>query len=269
MKLGYISGDYKIIEILSKNTVEVECLVCKNIRILRFNKFKKMKNNHSGTFCHDTFYYSLLGSIVNDFELISFKKDKQGYIYKCKCIICNLEKDIFIQSIYSKKGTSHKYCHGHKIREFDNTISGMLNFKSVYLRMRRRTTIETHQDWPSYGGRGISSEYYKDFNLFYQDQWESYSEAKVKFEVPSIERIDVNGNYEKNNICWIEMITQAKNRRNNKNFKAISPTGDIFYSKVISDFAFEHNLSSSNVGRCLRGQSKQHLGWTFEYMEDQ
>jgi len=68
-------------------------------------------------------------------------------------------------------------------------------------------------DFNRYGGRGIkmSEEWRNSFKAFYK--WASqngYSDSLT------LDRIDVNGNYEPNNCRWISLKAQENNRRDSK-----------------------------------------------------
>lgn len=78
--------------------------------------------------------------------------------------------------------------------------------------MRRRCTVEDHVAYKYYGGRGISV----------HDDWMDLETGFDKFlehvgNAPSIkhtlDRIDVNGNYEPGNVRWATASEQAKNTR--------------------------------------------------------
>ena len=80
--------------------------------------------------------------------------------------------------------------------------------------MLQRCTNKNHKHYKHYGGRGISVyEQWLKFENFNRDMGPSYIEGLT------IERMDVNGNYEPGNCCWIPMSEQAKNKRNTKKAK--------------------------------------------------
>jgi hypothetical protein len=65
-----------------------------------------------------------------------------------------------------------------------------------------------------YKDRGIKLyEKWNDFNNFYEWAKDKY------FEGSSIDRINVNGNYEPNNCRFADTYTQANNKRNNRVYK--------------------------------------------------
>jgi len=78
--------------------------------------------------------------------------------------------------------------------------------------MRRRCTNPTHVAYKYYGGRGIKV----------CDEWMSFESGFDEFiehigpapsEDHSVDRIDVNGDYEPGNVKWATALEQAKNTR--------------------------------------------------------
>lgn len=77
--------------------------------------------------------------------------------------------------------------------------------------MKSRCDYKKNKSYKNYGGRGIRyCEEWKHFEPFYEWAKESGYEESL-----SLDRIDVNGNYEPSNCRWVTMKEQARNRRNN------------------------------------------------------
>ena len=78
----------------------------------------------------------------------------------------------------------------------------------VWRAMRRRTTNKNCADYQYYGARGIKvCERWNDFIVFYADMGPRPTNRH------SIDRIDVNGNYEPSNCRWATAIEQRHNQR--------------------------------------------------------
>lgn len=80
----------------------------------------------------------------------------------------------------------------------------------IYYKMRERCYRATNDNYKYYGGRGITicKEWLDSFKKF--SEWalsHGYSENLT------IDRIDVNGNYEPGNCRWITIQEQQKNKR--------------------------------------------------------
>lgn len=78
----------------------------------------------------------------------------------------------------------------------------------TWLAMRNRCQNPRSQDWPLYGGRGISvCDRWDDFALFAADMGPKPTPKH------SIDRINSNGNYEPANCRWATVAEQHANRR--------------------------------------------------------
>lgn len=77
---------------------------------------------------------------------------------------------------------------------------------NIYACMKQRCNNEKHKDYKHYGARGIRV-LWNSFEEFETDMLPTY------FEECSIERIDNNKSYSKDNCKWIPQKEQTKNRR--------------------------------------------------------
>ena len=104
-----------------------------------------------------------------------------------------------------------------------------------------------------YGGRGITyCERWKEFLNFKEDMYESYQKHVEEFgeRDTTLDRIDVNGNYHKENCRWATWDTQSKNKRGSRYVNDIPAI----------DFAKQNNIPYTTViGRLNKGYYKEEL----------
>lgn len=131
-----------------------------------------------------------------------------------KCKYCNQE----ILARYSNgkinknKVFCSRQCMASSYRRPDNL--NRTPFYRTWQNMKNRCNNPTNPQYKNYGGRGILVDpKWINFKGFYEDMFDSYEEGF------SIERIDVNGNYCKENCIWIPLNEQSKNRRNVKRYE--------------------------------------------------
>ena len=85
----------------------------------------------------------------------------------------------------------------------------------VYMEMLRRCTDPKNPDYDSYGGRGIKvcEEWATSFDAFRSWALANGGSESAKGVDNSLDRIDVNGNYEPANCRWISLSEQQYNKR--------------------------------------------------------
>lgn len=85
---------------------------------------------------------------------------------------------------------------------------------NVWLGMRKRCFNPNEAAYPNYGGRGITvCEEWRDFGAFRDWALNAGYDENAKRGECTIDRIDVNGNYEPSNCRWVDMKIQRQNQR--------------------------------------------------------
>ena len=109
-------------------------------------------------------------------------------------------------------------------------------FYNIWAGIKSRCNSKNSKNYKYYGKRGIKTDInWKHFVFFYKDMFNTYKENLT------IERIDVNKGYFKENCKWIPQSEQSMNTR--KNVK-ITINGE---TKIIKEWADIYNIKQNTI----------------------
>lgn len=241
---------------------------CGNTIIAKSNNLKAGRVKSCG--CLRERHNNFVGCTIGKLTILEYKGDGR---WRCSCSCCG-KNNIFLEDV-DMINDSNADCDLHaeytknKKHGFWNTnySEGKMKFYLMWRNIKARCSNSNLKAYQNYGGRGISYDpRWKYFENFKKDMYFKYLYAikQLKIKRPSIERINVNGSYYKENCCFIELTEQLKNTRRVREFIAISPEGIETKEKNVAEFSERYSLNSSRVYECLDGKAKQHKGWTFK-----
>jgi len=113
--------------------------------------------------------------------------------------------------LYMRKFRARKYSSlGKTPRAFELHGKNHTPEYVIWCAIKRRCNGQNYKDFKHYGGRGIKicDRWAKSFAAFYSDMG-----PRPSLDL-SIDRIDVNGNYEPGNCKWATRLEQQQNKQN-------------------------------------------------------
>ena len=142
----------------------------------------------------------------------AFTRKKHSY-WRCICD-CGNETVVECSSLKSGKSTS---CGCNCITHHESTT----RLYKIYRKMRERTEYNKSNRWKNYGGRGIKvcDDWCNSYEAF--RDWAVYNGYN---DTLTLDRADVNGNYEPSNCRWVTPKEQARNTSVNVKFDGKSLT---------------------------------------------
>lgn len=212
-------GVFTVIKCVEKHEPEKEslyecvCDYCGNHIVLKRRYINTRQS--CGCLIHDKFTYS---GTFNELTVLSVFYKNHRALAKCRCS-CG---KICIVDAYRMKCGRVKSC-GH-LRGINNKLHGMATtkFYRTWSKIKCRCNNPLNSAYKYYGDRGITyCKEWEEFENFKEDMYESYLEhCKEHGERnTTLDRIDVNGNYEPSNCRWATYNIQANNKRNNHNIE--------------------------------------------------
>lgn len=141
-------------------------------------------------------------------------RDEKGrYWFLCQC---DCGKEFYIRGADIGKTKS---C-GCMTKEYQFKTHGESKTRlyAIWRHMNERCYKTYHKSYADYGGRGITvcPEWRYDYVAFRNWAYANGYNENAGYMECTLDRIDVNGNYEPENCRWISMKEQCNNRRNNR-----------------------------------------------------
>ena len=146
--------------------------------------------------------------------------DKQnGSMWLCRCD-CGKEGIIRHSSLTSGNSRSCG-CLLEEVRSISHTKHGYHGERLYYVwnTMKQRCFNPNNTKYDLYGGRGITvcDEWRYSYEAFRKWAYENGYDENAEVNQCTIDRIDVNGNYDPNNCRWADAKTQSANVREHRN----------------------------------------------------
>ena len=218
-RIGDTYGDYTIIsveDIDGRNPRYVmKCNECGFEKIVSANCFEKLDfkcHKHFNPIKYDDSY---IGRKYNYLEIIGFDYDSNNHrMAKCRCD-CGNVKLIVATNVVDGTVKSCGCMHDDLLKTHGLSKSRLYR---IWRGMNDRCFNEKSHAYSNYGGRGITicDEWIGEQGLLCFIDWANQNGYSDDL---SIDRINVNGNYEPSNCRWADDETQLENRRPRSEWK--------------------------------------------------
>lgn len=195
-------------------------------------------------------FKDLTGSKFGRLTVVKLDRVEKGKVYwSCKCDCGN--EIVVSRSSLTSENTKSCGCLHKELAKYKNYSHGMSKERiyKIWSGIKKRCNNIKDSNYKNYGARGIKvcNDWTKDFMIFYD--WAIKNGYK---EDLTIDRINVNGNYEPSNCRWISQVEQNRNQRSNIKITINGKT------KLLSDWARETNIDRRTISRRIQ------LGWKNE-----
>lgn len=225
-------GDYKIVSISDLESHNpryiMRCIECEGEMNVSANSFwqranfdcKKQRTPAEPIIKYDESY---IGRKKNFLKVIAISRfphnNHRAFVCECDCGDTKLiEPAHWEQEIVKSCG-----CKINELRSENSTTHGHSGDRlyKVWHSMKQRCYNPNNPNYENYGGRGIRvcREWLEDFMNFYNWAMASGYDYNAEFGECTLDRINVDGNYEPNNCRWADIEMQANNKRPSKYWK--------------------------------------------------
>lgn len=149
-------------------------------------------------------------TVIKDIGIIFSPKGIGRYFVTAICE-CGVIKNYRLSHIRANAIKSCG-CYSRSLAKKNHTTHGMYGTRiyKIWSNIKNRCTNSNYFQYKNYGGRGIKlCKRWEKFDDFHNDMKDTYSDNLT------IDRINNNEGYSKNNCRWVTMKIQQRNRRNN------------------------------------------------------
>lgn len=115
----------------------------------------------------------------------------------------------------------------------------------IWLNMKYRCNNPNSKDYKNYGAKGIKV-LWDSYESFKRDMGKSHDKSFIKNNKISLDRIDNNGHYCKQNCRWVDSLTQMNNRDFNVTVTLNNNT------KTVSQWSRELGIKGTTIYQRIR-----------------
>lgn len=238
---GEIWHDLTLIEHVGKSEYLAKC-ICGNESVVRYHQVKSGRIKSCGHRKYEI-VESIIGTKINSLQILEEVGRKNNNIL-VKCL-CDCGNEVIYTVSRVKNGIIKDCgCSKRRITSELMTTHGETNTKLYWIwgSMKSRCFQPNSENYDYYGGREISicDEWLGNIGFINFKKWaleNGYEEGKKL----SIERENLDGDYEPSNCKWIPFVYQARNRRSNINATLNGET------KCLTEWCNELDLKFSSI----------------------
>jgi hypothetical protein len=254
VKVGDKFGKLTIRKITFKNhckMAECFCNECGNCKIFFVSALIKRKEPTCGCARRENIneesIQKYIGKKYNHLTIIDYvpRKDKKEK-FKIRCLCdCGRETITEARDVIIGHTKSCGCLHSSEFYDEEHKRKDDRLYK-IFYGMKQRSYNPNNNFYYCYGGRGIKicDEWLKNYHYF--KQW-AYSNGYA--DNLTIDRIDVDGNYEPSNCRWTTIKEQSNNKTNNR---YITLNGE---TKTLAQWCELYNLNSNAISNRLHNKN--------------